>query len=89
MDILRKLVLALLLISPLVSFAGEAVDINTANQETLMTVKGIGEKRAAAIIAYRDKYGSFKSVDALSDVQGVSESLVEKSRETLTVSTSK
>ncbi len=54
-----------------------------------MTIKGIGEKRAAAIIAYRDQHGRFKSVDELIDVQGVSESLVEKSRDSLTVKSKK
>ncbi len=51
-----------------------------------MSIKGIGEKRAAAIIAYRDQHGSFKSIDELSHVKGVSESLVEKNRDMLTVS---
>jgi len=89
MDMLRQLVLSFVLIFPLVSFAGEAVNINTADQETLMTIKGIGEKRAAAIIVYRDQKGGFKSVDELIDVKGISESLVEKSRDSLTVSSTK
>ena len=86
MDILRKFVLSLFLILPIISYAGDAVDINTADLETFMSIKGIGEKRAAAIIAYRDKYGSFKSIDDLTHVKGVSESLVEKNRDMFTVS---
>lgn len=89
MDILRKLALSFVLTLPLVCYAGDAVDINAADLETLMTVKGIGEKRAAAIIAYRDQHGSFKSIDELIDVQGVSESLVEKSRDMLMVKSGK
>ncbi len=88
MDILRKAVLAVLLVTSLNSFAGEAIDINVADQATLMTIKGIGEKRAAAIVAYRDKHGSFKSIDELIDVQGISESLVDKSRASLRISSS-
>jgi competence protein ComEA len=88
MDILRKFVLTLVLVLPLVSYAGEAVDINAADLETLMTIKGIGEKRAAAIIAYRDENGDFKSIDELIEVQGISESLVEKSRALLKISSS-
>jgi len=89
MDILRKLALSFVLTLPLVCYSGDAIDINAADQETLMTIKGIGEKRAAAIIAYRDQHGRFKSVDELIDVQGVSESLVEKSRDSLTVKSKK
>ncbi len=89
MDMLKQFVLSFVLIFPLVCFAGEAVDINTADQETLMTIKGIGAKRAAAIIVYRDQKGGFKSVDELMDVKGISESLVEKSRDLLTVSSTK
>ncbi len=87
MDILRKVVLSFVLIFPFICYAGAAVDINAADQETLMTIKGIGEKRAAAIIAYRDQNGNFKSVDQLMEVRGVSESLVEKNRDSLTVKT--
>ncbi len=89
MDILRKTLLSLLLILPLITYAGDAVDINAADLQTLMTIKGIGEKRAAAIIAYREKNGSFKSVDELSYVQGVSGSLVEKNRDSLVVTSSR
>ena len=89
MDILRKAVLSLLLVTSLNCFAEEAIDINVADQATLMTIKGIGEKRAAAIVAYRDKNGDFKSIDELIEVQGISESLVEKSRELLKISTSR
>ena len=89
MDMLRKAVLsAVLVLSPL-CYAGEAIDLNSADQQTLMSIKGIGEKRAAAIIAYRDEHGSFKSVDELMNVQGISESLVEKNRASLTVKTKK
>ena len=89
MDITRKLVLCLALVLPLTCLAGNTVDINTANLEALMSVKGIGEKRAAAIISHRDEHGYFKSVDDLVQVKGISESLVEKSRESLKASRQK
>lgn len=89
MDIPRKLILSLAILLPLCCFAGEVVDINTADTDTLMTVKGIGEKRAAAIIAYRDSHGQFKSVDDLAQVRGISENLIEKARASLKVSREK
>ncbi len=89
MDILRKLALSFVLTLPLVCHGGEAVDINAADLQTLMTIKGVGEKRAAAIIAYRDEHGRFQSINELMDVKGVSESLVDKSRESLVINSAK
>ncbi len=48
------------------------VDINHANKTALVSLKGVGPKKADAIIAYRDKNGSFKSVEDLSAVKGIS-----------------
>jgi competence protein ComEA len=47
-----------------------AVDLNTATQSELETVKGIGPAKAKQIVEYRQKNGPFKSVDALADVKG-------------------
>ena len=55
MNIPRKVVLSFVLALPLLCTAATPVDINTADLETLMSVKGIGEKRAAAIIEYRQQ----------------------------------
>ena len=49
------------------------VDINHASAEELMSLKGIGEKRAQAIITYRQDHGQFKSVNDLTAVKGFSE----------------
>lgn len=51
----------------------QMVDINHADAAELMTLKGIGEKKAAAIIAYRQQHGIFKSVNDLAEVQGFGE----------------
>ena len=45
------------------SSALAAVNINTASKDELMSLKGIGEKRADDIIEYRKKNGDFKNVD--------------------------
>lgn len=44
------------------------VSINTASAAQLVAVKGIGQTRAAAIIAYRQQHGPFKSVSDLTHV---------------------
>ncbi len=85
MEIIKKTLLAVCLLIPIVLFA-ETVNINTADKEALMTsIKGVGEKRAEAIIAYREQNGSFKSVEELADVRGVGPSIVEKNMDNLSV----
>ncbi|MEM6998772.1 MAG: ComEA family DNA-binding protein, partial [Pseudomonadota bacterium] len=70
-----------------IGFSAESININTADKETLMTViKGVGDKKAEAIITYRKENGNFKSVDDLSNVKGIGLSTVEKHREQLSVS---
>ncbi|QOJ10145.1 helix-hairpin-helix domain-containing protein [Nitrosomonas sp. H1_AOB3] len=47
------------------------VDINTASQADLESIKGLGPVKAKAIIEYRNKYGMFKSVEELANVKGI------------------
>ena len=53
-----------------------AIDINSADAEALSELKGIGPKKAEAIVAYRKKNGPFKSLDDLSAVKGLGEKSV-------------
>ena len=82
---IKTLILSLFLTLPILSFAGETININTANKETLQTIKGIGEKRADTIIKYREEHGPFKSVKDLAEVPGVGSSTVESNKDILTV----
>ena len=52
------------------------VNINTADAPTLETLKDIGPKRSAAIIAYRQQNGPFKSVQDLTKVKGVPQTVI-------------
>jgi competence protein ComEA len=62
------------------------VNINTADAETLiLELKGIGQKRAQAIIAFREQNGPFKSIDDLAKVKGISKKIVEQNRDKITV----
>jgi len=78
--------LVLALSAPLAGLAGDAVDINTADAETLANViDGIGMAKAQAIVDYRQANGPFKTVDDLVAVKGIGERTVERNRERLAV----
>ena len=61
-----------------------AVDINSASKKELMTLKGIGKKKAMAIMEYRTAH-CFKKIDAITKVKGVGEKTLEKNRANLEV----
>ena len=54
------------------------INLNTADAETLMRLPGIGEKRAAAIVAYREEHGPFASPDELVEISGISQRMVDQ-----------
>jgi competence protein ComEA len=57
------------------------VNINTADAATLATqLKGIGEKRAQAIVEYRAIHGSFSSIEDLDQVKGIGPATIEHNR---------
>ena len=85
---LRNLAAAMLLCLPVTLFAGGTVDINTADKETLMSLRGVGESFAERIIEYREQNGGFKAVQELTNIRGIGQTLVEKNREMLTVGAS-
>ena len=80
----RTALLLALVFSPALAPAA-GVDINTADAETLATaINGVGIKKASAIVAYRSQHGPFKSVDELTQVEGIGPGIVEKNRSNLT-----
>ena len=68
---ISSLFLALVLaLFSIMTFA-QAIDINTANVEQLQQIKGIGPKKAADIVKYRESHGPFGSVEDLTKVPGI------------------
>ncbi len=61
------------------------VNINRASIKDLTNLKGIGEKKAIAIVKYRNKNGRFKRVEQLAEVKGIGLSLVETNRALITL----
>lgn len=81
MRFIRNLLLSIcLLLGSSFAIAG-SVDINTANAEILAAeLHGIGEKKAAEIVKYREQHGPFKSVEELIKVKGIGDTILEKNR---------
>ncbi len=67
-------------LAPMMAWAGP-VDINKADAATIAKeLQGVGLSRAQAIVAYREKNGSFKSADELRKVKGIGAKTLELNR---------
>lgn len=61
------------------------LDLNAATAEQLMELPGIGEKRAADILRYRESIGRFEDIEQLMNVSGIKESLMQGIRDKICV----
>lgn len=61
------------------------VNLNTATVQELQTLSGIGEKKAEAIITYREANGSFQTIDDLKKVKGIGEKTFDSLKESITI----
>ncbi|MBF7686665.1 ComEA family DNA-binding protein [Acinetobacter rathckeae] len=59
------------------------ISINQADLKTLQQLHGVGEKKAQAIIEYRQTHGPFKQLSELKNVSGIGEKLFEKNKDIL------
>ncbi len=85
MSRIKIVILLLLLCFPVVLMADVVVDINSADHLTIAKhIKGVGDKKAAAIVRYREENGLFSSVDELVKVKGIGQMTVEANRKMLT-----
>ena len=64
---------------------GGLVNINTASKDALMSIPGIGEGRAQAILDYREKSGGFLSLDDLLKVDGIKQGIYDKMKDHITL----
>lgn len=71
--------------SPSQEQGGGKVNLNTAGLEELMTLTGIGQTRAEAIITYREEEGAFQSPEDIMKVDGIKEGIYEKLKDEITV----
>lgn len=83
---MKKVLLVLLTLMFLTAnIALAAVNINTADQKTLITLPGIGTTKAAAIVQYRKIHGDFKNPKDLLKVKGVGDKIFKKISKEITV----
>lgn len=62
------------------------VNLNFASKEELMTLPGIGEAKADAIIRHRNEQGNFKSIEEIMEIEGIKEGVFRKIEDQITVS---
>ncbi len=61
------------------------VNLNRASVEELMTLTGIGQSRAEAIVRYREEIGSFQTIEDVMKVSGIKENAFNKIKDNITV----
>lgn len=80
-----KTLLAFVCLLPCLLYAGP-IDVNSATAEQLSeSLQGVGPQKAAAIIAYREQHGPFQTVQDLTKVKGIGESLLDKNKGLITL----
>ncbi len=62
------------------------VNINTASEQELQTLTGIGPAKAKAIVAHRQSNGAFKSAEQITEVKGIGTGIYNKIKADITVS---
>lgn len=66
-------------------FVSDKISINTATIEELIQLPGIGESRARSIVDYRNHNGSFKSLEELTNVNGISDNILDQIKELISL----
>lgn len=61
------------------------VNLNNASKEELMTLPGIGEARALAILSYRQENGGFSTVDELKQIAGIKDGIFSRIKDYIVI----
>lgn len=61
------------------------LDINTSPWYELVLLPKLGEAKAKAIVAYREKHGNFKTLDELGKIKGIGNSIMDAIRDSIKI----
>ena len=61
------------------------VNINTAGEEELCTLPGVGSSKARSIIAYREQNGAYRTIEEIMNVEGIKDGVFQKIKGSITV----
>ena len=78
-------ILVLISFSNLLTASPQKININTASADELMNLKGIGEKKAKAIIEFRKTNGRFQNPEDLIKVPGIGPKTMEANKDRIVV----
>lgn len=65
--------------------SSDKVNLNTATKEELMSLPGIGESKAEAVIAYREDQGAFHVIEDIMNISGIKEAVFLKIKDKIVV----
>lgn len=92
--LIRKCIGAVLILVAAISFAGfsqagdtSKINLNEASIQELVKVKGIGQKYAERIVAYRENNGKFKKAEEIMKIKGIGKKKYESIKDTIFVET--
>ena len=69
----------------LTSEVTEKININSASFDQLQSLNGIGQKKAQAIIDYRNEHGSFETIEEIMNVKGIGQGIFDKVKNSIEV----
>ena len=65
--------------------ADQPVSLNKATKEQLLSLPGIGESKANAIVAYRTEHGSFQKIEDIMNISGIKNGVFDKIKDKITI----
>jgi len=63
----------------------QSIHLNKSTLDELLTLKGVGQKKAEAILAYRELIGGFKNIEELMNVKGIGNKIIADNKSRLKI----
>lgn len=65
--------------------SSDKISLNQATKEQLLSLPGIGESKANAIVAYREEHGSFQKIEDIMNISGIKNGVFDKIKDKITI----